>query len=150
MPTDTEHCAVRLRAAVMHLARQLRTDMQRDGLGSSALSVLGLLYRVGTMSPTELARREGVKLQSLTRLLAGLESEGWIERTTSPADARQSLLSISRRGITRLGAAVRGGERSLAAAIESRLSADEQDLLLRACTLLDTLGAALAGEDRPS
>lgn len=146
MPFDTEQCAIRLRAAVMHLSRQLRSDMQRDGLSVSILSALGQLYRGGAMSPTELARREGVKLQSLTRLLAELEFEGWIERKASASDARQSVLSISRHGIKRLGAAVKGGELSLAKAIETRLSEEEQALLLRACTLLDTLGEAMREE----
>lgn len=146
MPVDTEHCAVRLRAAVMQLARQLRSDMQRDGLSVSILSALGQLYRDGPMTPTELARREGVKLQSLTRLLAELEFEGWIERKASTSDARQSVLSISRQGSKRLGTAVKAGELSLAQVIETRLSEEEQILLLRACTLLDTLGEAMRAE----
>lgn len=143
MPIDTEHCAVRLRAAVMQLSRQLRSGMQRDGLSVAMLSALGQLYRGGALTPTELARREGVKLQSLTRLLAELESQGWIERRANATDARQSVLSISPQGIQRLGTAVKGGELSLAKAIETRLSEEDQAVLLRACTLLDTLGDAM-------
>ncbi|OGB33620.1 MAG: hypothetical protein A3F78_01940 [Burkholderiales bacterium RIFCSPLOWO2_12_FULL_61_40] len=147
---DTEHCAVRLRAAVIQLSRQLRSVMQRDGLSVAILSALGQLYRGGAMTPTELARREGVKLQSLTRLLAELEFEGWIERKAHAADARQSVLSISLQGIRRLGTAVKGGELSLGQAIETRLSAEEQALLLRACALLDTLGEAMQEEGQGS
>ncbi len=146
MPIDTEHCAVRLRAAVMQLSRQLRSGMQRDGLSLATLSALGQLYRGGALTPTELAKREGVKLQSLTRLLAELESQGWIERRANATDARQSVLSISPQGIQRLGTAVKGGELSLAHAIETRLGEEEQALLLRACTLLDTLGDAMQDE----
>ncbi len=146
MPTNTEHCAVRLRAAVMQLSRQLRTGMQRDGLSVALLSALGQLYRGGAMTPTELAKREGVKLQSLTRLLAELEFEGWIERKANTADARQSVLSISTQGKKRLGTAVKGGELSLAKAMERCLSAQDQALLLRACTLMDTLGEAMQDE----
>lgn len=143
MPIDTEHCAVRLRAAVMQLSRQLRSGMQRGGLSVAMLSALGQLYRGGALTPTELARREGVKLQSLTRLLADLEAQGWIERRANATDARQSVLSISPQGTQRLGAAVKGGELSLANAIATRLGDEEQALLLRACTLLDTLGDAM-------
>lgn len=143
MPIDTEHCAVRLRAAVMQLSRQLRSGMQRGGLSVAMLSALGQLYRGGALTPTELARREGVKLQSLTRLLADLEAQGWIERRANATDARQSVLSISPQGTQRLGAAVKGGELSLANAIATRLGDEEQALLLRACTLLDTLGEAM-------
>jgi DNA-binding MarR family transcriptional regulator len=105
--------------------------------------VLGQLYRGGTMSPTELAQREGVKLQTLTRLLAELESSGWMTRSVNALDARQSMLAISSRGAKRLGAAVKGGDSLLAHAIQTRLSTDEQAVLLRACALLDTLGDAL-------
>ncbi len=127
----------------MHLSRHLRTGMQHDGLPVALLSVLGQLYRGGAMSPTELARREGVKLQSLTRLLAELESEGWVERSVSAADARQSLLAITARGKKRLGAAARGADVPLTQAIATRLNAAEQATLLRACALLATLGDAL-------
>ena len=72
MTVNAEHCAVRLRTATMQLARQLRSTMQRDGLSQAMLSAMGQLYRGGAMTPTELARLEGVKLQSLTRLLAEL------------------------------------------------------------------------------
>lgn len=150
MPIDTEHCAVRLRAAVMQLTRQLRSDMQRGGLSVAMLSALGQLYRGGALTPTELARREGVKLQSLTRLLAELESQGWIERRANATDARQSVLSISPQGIQRLGTAVKGGELSLAKAIATRLGEEDQAVLLRACTLLDTLGEAMQDEGQGS
>lgn len=143
---DADHCAALLRTAAMDLSRQLRSGMQRDGLSLASLSVLGQLYRGGTMSPTELAKREGVKLQSLTRLLAELEAAGWIARTVNSLDARQSMLAISPRGIKRLGAAVKRGDALLAQAIETRLSQDEQAVLLRACGLLHTLGDALRDE----
>lgn len=142
---DSAHCAVRLRTALMQLSRQLRSRMQRAGLNGAALGVLGQLYRGGSMTPTQLAGGEGVKLQSLTRLLAELELDGSLERRVNPADARQSLLSLTPQGHRGLAAAVRQGEASLAAVIETRLSTDEQALLLRACTLLDSMAAAMQG-----
>ena len=127
----------------MHLSRHLRSGMQHDGLPVAMLSVLGQLYRGGPMTPTELARREGVKLQSLTRLLAELESEAWVERSVSAADARQSLLTITPRGKKRLGGAAQGADVPLAQAIATRLSTQDQALLLRACGVLASLGDAL-------
>lgn len=143
MTTQSQHCAVRLRTAVLHLSRQLRSGMVSDGLSQAMLSALGQLHRGGTMTPTELAQREGVKLQSLTRLLADLESAGWITRTVHAADARQSLLSVSPQGFQRLLTAVQGGDMPLAHAIETCLNTDDQAVLLRACTLLETLGDAV-------
>ena len=142
-PKNPAVCAVQLRSAVMHLSRQLRAGMQRDGLPTAMLSVLSQLYRGGNMTPTELARREGVKLQSLTRLLAELESVGWIQRTVHVADARQSLLAISQLGKQRLGEAAKGADVPLAQAIAAHCSLDEQALLLRAGALLARLSDAL-------
>lgn len=147
-PFDADACALRLRTAVMHLSRHLRAGMQRDGLSVAALSTLGQLHRGGTLSPTELARREGVKLQSLTRLLAELEAQGWIERTVNAADARQSLLALTTQGKRRLAAAARAGEVPLAQAIATRLTDPQQALLLRACAVLETLGDALQDDGR--
>ena len=146
-PFDTNACAVQLRAAVMHLSRQLRNGMQHDGLALAMLSVLGQLHRGGSTTPTVLARHQGVKLQSLTRLLADLEAEGWIERSANAADARQSLLAITPSGKKRLGAAAKGADAPLAQAIATHLSPQDQALLLRACSLLNSLGDALQHED---
>ena len=145
-PFDALARAARLRAAVMHLSRRLRCGMQHDGLPVAQLSVLGQLRRGGSMTPTELARRENVKLQSLTRLLAELEAQGWIARDVHAADARQSLLAISPAGRKRLGAAAKGADAPLAKAIATRLNPQDQALLLRACTVLETLGDALQDE----
>lgn len=143
MAIDSQHCAARLRTVVVQLSRQLRSGMLGEGLSPAKLSVLGQLRRGAAMTPTELAQREGVKLQTLTRLLAELESAGWINRQVHAADARQTMLSISPLGTQRLAAAVKGGELPLSQAIETRLNAEEQAVLLRACALLETLGDAM-------
>jgi DNA-binding MarR family transcriptional regulator len=147
-PFDSTACAVQLRAAVMQLSRHLRTGMQHDGLSLAMLSVLGQLHRGGSMTPTELARHGGVKLQSLTRLLAELESEVWVERSVSAADARQSLLAITPLGKKRLSAAARGADAPMAQAIATRLNTQDQALLLRACAVLASLGDALQDAER--
>ena len=150
-------CAARLRTSVFHLSRHLRASLLQETGSVAALSLLGHLQRGGPLSPTELAARDGVKLQSLTRLLASLEAEGWSLRHPNPADRRQSLLSITPRGLKRLQAGVQAGEASLAAVIASRLGAEDCMVLLKACELMDTLaeamergrGAADPGEGNP-
>jgi DNA-binding MarR family transcriptional regulator len=108
------------------------------------LSVIGQINRVGRTSPTELAAREGVKIQTLTRLLAELESEGWVVRAPHDSDGRQSLLSLTPQGKKRLKDAAQAKDASLAQIIESTLNANERSLLLRACLLLDGLDEALS------
>jgi DNA-binding MarR family transcriptional regulator len=108
------------------------------------LSVIGHINRVGRLSPTELAAREGVKIQTLTRLLAELESEGWLLRIRDESDGRQSLLSLTMQGKKRLKDAAREKDASLAKIIAATVSASDRSVLLRACLLLDSLDEALS------
>lgn len=145
-PPDSAHCAIRLRGAVTLLARRLRPSPQQGGLSAAKLSAIGQLYRAGAMTPTDLAAREGVKLQSLTRLLAELEEDGWIARKAHASDGRQSLLSLTRTGSKRLAAAVHAGEASLAKVIGTTLGDHERAVLLEACTLIESISEVLAAE----
>ncbi|WP_261803571.1 MarR family winged helix-turn-helix transcriptional regulator [Variovorax sp. PAMC26660] len=140
-------CASRLRNSVAQLARQLRSGSATpDGPSIAKLSVLGQLHRHGPCSPTALAAHERVKLQSLTRLLAELEAEGWIGRAPHPTDGRQWMLSLTTDGTRRLKALMRSREAALADAIGATLDADQRALLLQACELLDGLTAALGSQ----
>jgi DNA-binding MarR family transcriptional regulator len=140
---EAAQCAVRLRGAVTLLSRRLRPALQDAGLSGAKLSVVGRLYRAGPMTPTALAQCEGVMPQSLTRLLAELEAEGWLARESDAADGRRSLLRLTRSGARRLITAVQAGEASLAEVIDARLNPPQRALLLEACTLLDDIAGAL-------
>ncbi len=145
-PDTTHDGAVRLRTTVSHLHRQLRAALPASGISVAKLSVLGQLHHGGALTPTELARREGVRLQSLTRLLAELEAEGWLARAAHDTDGRQSVLSLTRSGLQQLTRHVHRREASLARAIDRALSADEQTQLLQACALIDRVAAGLVQE----
>lgn len=54
------------------------------------------------MTIGELARRERLQPQTLTRIVADLESDGLIERSVDPGDRRQMLLSVTDAGRTLL------------------------------------------------
>ena len=142
----SSHTAVRLRASISHLTRQLRALSGADGPGAAKLGVLGQLYRLGALTPTRLAQCERVRLQTLTRLLAELEAEKLIRRRPDADDARRSLLSLTPAGLRVLATDIRRREASLEAALE-RLSRSEQAALLDACALIDRLGDALAADD---
>lgn len=144
MNADAEHTAIRLRTSLFGLMRQLRQAQPADAIGSARLGVLGALYRLGPMTPTALAAHERVRLQTLTRLLAELEAEGWIVRAPHPDDGRQSMLSLAKLGARRLSADLRRREASLARAIETALTPAQQAALLKACTAIDAVAEALA------
>lgn len=126
-----------------NLQRRLRAPVREGGVSIAKLSALGQLHRSGALPAAELARREGVKPQTLTRLLAELEAEGWLARTPHPIDGRQSLLSLTRSGSALLGREMRRREAALAATIDAELSASEQALLRDACALVDRLADAM-------
>ncbi len=143
-PFDAAHVAVRLRASLSHLTRQLRALASPDGPGAAKLGVLGQLYRLGPMTPTRLAQCERVRLQTLTRLLAELEGDRLIRRRRDAQDARQTLLSLTPSGMRVLTSDAQRREASLASAIAQRLTAAEQASLAECCRLVDRLGDALA------
>ena len=148
---DALQCASHVRTAVSPLSRQLRSGAAApDGPSVAKLSVLGQLHRHGPCTPTALAGHERVKLQSLTRLLAELEAEGWIGRAPHASDGRQWLLSLTPEGLRRLKALMRSREAALARAIGATLSAEQRALLLQACGLLDRIAGALEGGGEPS
>ena len=142
--TDSRHTAVLLRAAMSALHRQLRLALPPTRIGVARLSVLSQLYRGGPMTPTDLAAREHVRLQTLTRLLAELEADEWISRASDPDDGRRTRLSLTKLGARQLTDDVHRREASLAAAIERTLSPSQRAVVAEACGLLDRIADALA------
>lgn len=145
-PTSPRHSAIVLREALTRLQRGLRDALPAQAATPAQLSVLGLLFRHGELTPGELARREGVRQQTLTRLLATLEAEGWVARVADADDGRRRPLSLTAAGRKLLAGYVHRREASLERAIASELDEDEQRLLLEACRLLDRLGAQLQAQ----
>jgi len=123
----------------------LRPTLLQAGISMAKLSVVGQVLRAGQITPTELAAREGVKIQTLTRLLSELEADGWLRRVPHESDGRQFLLSITSLGTKRLAEAGLASDAALAKAIQTTLQAGDVDLLLRACVLLERLDESLAG-----
>jgi DNA-binding MarR family transcriptional regulator len=142
-PVSAVRVAVRLRAATSALLRGLRADSAPGALAPAKWSVLAQLHRLGPLAPSELARHERVRLQTLTRLLAEIETAGLIVREIDDADGRRRVLSLTPSGRTLLGAEVHRREASLRSAVQKRLSPAERVALLDACALLDRVASAL-------
>jgi DNA-binding MarR family transcriptional regulator len=92
------HLAAEIRRGVTHLSRRLRAERSADALSANKLLVLSHLYPNQECSPGEIASGEHLQPQSLSKLLAELESDGLIVRSKSPADGRQSVLKITPKG----------------------------------------------------
>jgi DNA-binding MarR family transcriptional regulator len=133
------------------LNRQLRPEQSGSVLSAAALATLARIHRHPGLTPSQLAQAAGVRLQSLTRLLADLEGGAHIRRDAHASDKRQSMLSLTTKGRQSLKAEARRREAALAKAIATCLSADERIFLLEACGLLDHIGNVLArGTGEPS
>jgi len=122
--------------AVLRLAREMRQAAQDGELTGSALILLGSLHRGGAMSAVELARREGLQPQSLSRLLARLDSQGFIARAVDPEDARRHVIAITPAGTATLMQQMIKRRDWLADRIAERLSADEKATLIDAAELM--------------
>jgi DNA-binding MarR family transcriptional regulator len=85
-----------LRLSVMRLGRRLRKERSDESLTPSQMAALGTLERHGPLTPRELAAHEKIEPPSMTRILAGLEALGLVNRAPHPSDGRQVLLSLTR------------------------------------------------------
>jgi DNA-binding MarR family transcriptional regulator len=127
-----------VRRGVTALAARAR--VQRGGaLSTNQIAVLGLLTRVGPMTPSELAVRLRLTLQGLTRTVAALEDDALIHRASDPGDRRQSILSVSEAGRAALREDMRPRDEWLQAAMASELTDTERGLLVLASALMDRL-----------
>ena len=130
-----------VRRAVAALGRRLRSERSGNGLSLTKLSILGHLYRKGSITAVELAALERVQPQSLTRVLAELTKGGLIGRRTDLEDGRRVLLDITGEGRTLLTQDMQQRDAWLAKAMGD-LSVTERELLRLAAQLMERLADA--------
>lgn len=136
-----------LRRSMGRLTRRLRVEAREreSEISSTKLSILGYLQREGPMTPGALAAAEAVQPQSLTRVLAELEADGFVLRRQDTADRRQSLLELTVEGREVLRRDVMARALWLHAAMQAQLSPTEQEMLRLAAHLMDRLADAPFG-----
>jgi DNA-binding MarR family transcriptional regulator len=108
----------------------------------SAYSALACIFEHGPISAGDLAERERLQPQSLTRILARLEEEKFISRTQDKADLRRVRLLITPRGLQFLHRNALDQEAWLARAIAETLTESERAMLRIAAQLLDRVAAS--------
>jgi DNA-binding MarR family transcriptional regulator len=128
-----------VRRAVGALGRRLRAERPANSLSATKLSVLGQLYRRGSLGAAELAELERIQPQSLTRVLAELVEAGLISRRADAKDGRRQLLDVSAEGRAILTGDMQKRDAWLAKAMAKELSVTEQELLRLAAQLLERL-----------
>ena len=95
---DVEAVADGLHAAAIHLLRRLRVEDEALGISAPRLSALSVLVFAGPMRIGELARAEQVEPPTMTRLVVGMERDGYVLRETDPEDARAVRVRATGRG----------------------------------------------------
>jgi DNA-binding MarR family transcriptional regulator len=114
MASNKTDVAMRLHAAAIHLLRTLRVEDRRAELSPARLSVLSILVFAGPRSLTELTDAEQVAAPTMTKLVAGLERDGYVRRRPHEVDgrawvihatakARKTLLDARQRRVDLLG-----------------------------------------------
>jgi DNA-binding MarR family transcriptional regulator len=88
---------VRLRLAVMRLARRLRQQTEGE-ITASQLSALSSVDRLGPLSLGALAAVERVRPPTLTRIVGHLEAAGLVVRRPAPGDRRSTEVEVSPAG----------------------------------------------------
>jgi homoprotocatechuate degradation regulator HpaR len=86
---------LKAREAVM---QNFTPHLRAHGLSAQQWRVLRALVEVQELDATEISARCALLMPSLSRILQNLEGRSLIQRTTSPADQRRSLVSITAQG----------------------------------------------------
>jgi DNA-binding MarR family transcriptional regulator len=89
---DPGTLAARLDSVAVHLLRRLGCEDPPAGLTGARLSALSVLVTQGPLTLGGLARAEGVRPPSMTRLVSALEADGLVERLRDPRDGRRVFI----------------------------------------------------------
>jgi DNA-binding MarR family transcriptional regulator len=135
MADSDARLAADLSLAVMRLARQLRFRNPQSPVSLSQLSALTTLANEGAMTPGALAIRERVRPPSMTRVIASLADEGFVDRAPHPVDGRQVVVSVSESGAELVKAARRARQEWLAERLAT-LDSDKRGTLREAADII--------------
>jgi DNA-binding MarR family transcriptional regulator len=132
---DTE----RLGDAIASLVRVTRREVALP-LGASTVAALRTVADQGPLRTGDLARHEGVTGPTLSRIVAVLEDEGYVERTADTDDRRVVWLEATSSGRRVLDGVGRERARVFADRVQ-RLTPDQATRLAAALDALEALAA---------
>ena len=89
--------AVRFHAAAIHLLRTVRKRDPVMGLSPARASVLSMLVFGGPLTLKQLTKAEQVAAPTMTKLVAGLERDGYVRREPDKQDGRSWVIHATPR-----------------------------------------------------
>jgi DNA-binding MarR family transcriptional regulator len=131
--------AAEMRAVFRKLRLRLRERGGQSDLTPSQVAVLLRLEKDGAATVSNLARTEGMRPQSMSAVVTPLQKSGLLKGVADPSDGRQTLMSLTPKCVKWIEEARAAKQDWLTATIVQKLSADEQEQLYAAMTLLTRL-----------
>lgn len=143
---DVHKLAEALHRAAIGLLRGIKTADQETGLSPPRLSTLSVLVFAGPQSLASLAKAEGVKPPTMSKLVAELEHEGFVAKSADPHDRRGLVIAATAQGRRIM---MRGRDRRLAL-LENRLARLNAKEIARLADVAPVLLKIAAREPAPA
>src|SRR6478609_1635141 len=132
--------AAELMKSMTRLRARLRSETAPTEM-SATWSQLTTLARIIAEGPTTsaLAQAEHVRRQSMAETIAALRADGLVTAEPDPADGRKTLITATERGRQLSATIPAAREAWLSSAIGTLLDAEDQQVLLKAATIIDRI-----------
>ncbi len=127
-----------LRLATFRLTRRLRAEKTDEALSDGQVAVLGVLFRQGAQTLTQLAERERVSAPSMNRTVNCLEETGYLQRVADDIDRRKANISLTDAGRELVKATTSKRDAWLTMRLRE-LSKEDRAVLARAAELMGGL-----------
>lgn len=146
---DPLDVADRIHSASIRLLRYVRKADLAAGISAPQLSALSVLVFSGPQTMTQLASAEQVRLPTMSKLVAELESRDLVVRSTDPADRRVSRVFATKKGRLLLD---ESRKRRLARLVDAlgRLSKPQLATLAAAADTVFMVALRAFAEEKPS
>ena len=131
---ETELSAL-LDITASRIARRTRSGRAKPDLTPARMSVLSVLIQHGSMSVSELAGIESVRIPTMTNLINGLESNAYIVRRVDNKDKRVRRIQITKKGRAAWRKQFRKQDSSLSGVVAT-LTKTERKTIQRAAAIL--------------
>ena len=131
--------AAELRIVLGQLMRRMREQVRGMDVTKSQAAVLSRLERHGAATATDLARAEGVRPQSMAKIIQALEAAGLVSGSADPKDGRKTLLELTEEAREEYRTGRRAREDWLTQAIAETLTPEEIEHLAHTTALFRRL-----------
>ena len=146
MQIDTTAACLRLLRVASILLRELERHFSAHGLSQARFLALVVLERepAKQLVPVEIARQMGISKKNTARLLAFMEEDNLVSRTSHDTDGRASIAKITTKGANLLTAVLPGYYQVLNQAMKPLDAKSKQTLI----EILERVDLQARAEDR--